>query len=72
MLIDVHTEGETVLIKAIVTKVHLDKDRVTYSLKDAINNVPYQNRFSEKDILPYNGTADEEATEEESDGKLGS
>lgn len=51
--IDVYDEGETVLIKAIVTKCHLDKDRVSYSLKDGINGVPYTNRFSDKDIIAY-------------------
>lgn len=70
-VLEVYTEGETVLIKAIVTKVHIDKDRVTYSLKDGTNNVPYQNRFAERDILPFlhEGT---ESTEdpEEAEGEL--
>lgn len=70
-VLEVYTEGETVLIKAIVTKVHIDKDRVTYSLKDGTNNVPYQNRFSERDILPFlhegNTEDPEEAGEEQHD-----
>lgn len=65
-VLEVYTEGETVLIKAIVTKVHIDKDRVTYSLKDGTNNVPYQNRFAERDILPFlhEGTESTEDPEE--------
>jgi hypothetical protein len=70
-VLEVYTEGETVLIKAIVTKVHIDKDRVTYSLKDGTNNVPYQNRFAERDILPFlheGSTEETEEKESEEDG----
>ena len=54
MTLDFYPEGSSVLIKATVQKVHIDKDRVTYTLKDGINNIPYQNRFSDKDIFPLN------------------
>ena len=60
--------GETVLIKAVVSKVTLDKDRISYTLKDAISGTVYQNRFSEKDIIPFEG---QEESEEEVNGALG-
>lgn len=56
---EVYSEGETVLIKAKVAKVHIDKDKVTYEL-----SVPIQKRFTERDVLPYTGAEDEEETEE--------
>ena len=60
--LDVFEVGETVLIKATVTQVFFDKDRVTYALKDGINNIPYQNRYSMKDILPYGGEGENNET----------
>ena len=55
---EVYSEGETVLIKATVAKVHIDKDKVSYEL-----SVPIQKRFTERDVLPFNGF--EEETESE-------
>lgn len=63
--IEVFEAGETVLIKATVSQVHFEKDRVTYSLKDAISGTPYPNRFSEKDIIPFV----EDKTAEEGEGE---
>ena len=63
--IEIFEVGETVLIKAKVSQVFIDKDRVTYALKDGINSIPYQNRYSMKDILPYNGSEDEESEDQE-------
>ena len=51
--IKVFETGETVLIKAVVSKVIFEKDRITYILKDSISGTAYQNKFSEKDIIPY-------------------
>ena len=55
---EVFSEGETVLIKATVAKVHIDKDKISYEL-----SVPIQKRFTERDILPF-VNQDEEETEE--------
>ena len=60
--IKVFETGETVLIKAVVSQVIFEKDRITYTLKDAINGTAYQNRFSEKDIIPY---MEQETTKED-------
>lgn len=51
--IKIFETGETVLIKAVVSKVIFEKDRITYTLKDSISGTAYQNKFSEKDIIPY-------------------
>ena len=56
---EVYSEGETVLIKATVAKVHIDKDKVTYEL-----SIPIQKRFMERDVMPYTGTEDEEGENE--------
>lgn len=47
----IYEVGETVLVKAKVSNVHIEKDKVSYTLTDE-NNVPYKNRFSTKDIVP--------------------
>lgn len=51
--IEIYEAGETVLIKAKISKVIFDKDRISYELKDFGNDQKYLCRFSSKDIMPY-------------------
>ena len=55
----VYEEGETVMIKAKVSKVIFDKDRISYELKDFGNDQRYLTKFSDKDILPFEEEAEE-------------
>ena len=59
---EVYSEGETVLIRATVTKVHIDKCKVSYEL-----HIPEQKRFTERDVLPYTCTDEAEETEGENE-----
>jgi len=66
----IYEEGETVLIKARISKVFIDKDRVSYVLTDE-HNIEFKNRFSSKDIMPYEQEEPQEQEGEVEDGELG-
>ena len=50
--LDVYQENETVMIKARISKVIFEKDKVSYELKHYDSEQKFLNRFSEKDIMP--------------------
>ena len=60
----IYEVGEEVLIKARVSQVYIEKDRVSYTLTDE-HNVPYKNRFSMKNIVPIDGNTTVDLEEEE-------
>lgn len=51
--VKIYEEGETVMIKAKISKVIFDKDKITYELRDFNTDQAYLSKFTEKDIVPY-------------------
>ena len=48
----IYEEGETVMIKAKISKVIFEKERITYELKDYLSDQRYMSRFTDKEIMP--------------------
>lgn len=48
--VDVYEVGEEVLIKAKVSAVYFEKDRISYELKDCVTGKKYEYKFSDKDM----------------------
>ena len=44
----IYEEGETVMIKAKISKVIFEKERITYELKDYLSDQRYMSRFTDK------------------------
>ena len=57
--VEVYNEGETVMIKAKIARVHFEKERVSYELNDFNTGQRYLNRFSDKDIMTFKEEKDE-------------
>lgn len=66
--IEIWTEGEVVLIKAKVEKVHIEKDRETYELTD-MSGEKFKHRFTKKDIYCVPADEIQEIQEEEKDSE---
>jgi hypothetical protein len=48
----VYEEGEVVMIKAKISRVIFEKDKISYELKDYENDQKYLHTYSDKDIEP--------------------
>lgn len=51
-MIEVYEQGEEVLIRAKVSRVIFDKNRISYELTDYVTGKKYDYHFSDKDLRP--------------------
>ena len=49
--LNIYEEGEEVLVRAKVSKISIEKDKVSYQLMDATGNL-YPHKFTDKELIP--------------------
>ena len=60
--VNIFEECEEVLIRATVSKVNIDKGRVSYTLKDSMGR-EYPQKYTDTDILPLPAAEDPDKAE---------
>ena len=65
--IDIYEIGEEVLIRAKVTDIIVENGEVKYRVKAEHSNNELDHKFTDHQMIPYEGPASEENEEEEED-----